>query len=776
MTASINAIFLQLLQNVSIFALVAAGYVAVSRMNLSAGIARSTAIGLIFSLGSCLAMSNSIMLAPGVSVDGRSVLVATSGIFGGPIATAITALVVCVYRLWIGHSSVLSTIISTTCNGLLGLGFIYLQRRGHISFSFPTLLTLGILVVVQGNFWFLTINPNGSFALVTKLAGPLFLIVPIAITLLSLVLRREDQRLALQTRLTEQTELFETIFNSMSDGVIVVDAKGEVIMANPTSVTLAGADISHLPREKWANTLKVFTPDHVTQFNLEQMLLARAIKGEETNDVEMLVHNSTTGKARLLSVSGRPLHDEAKRIRGGVAVFRDITEQREAQENLRRSEERFSLAIAGSQDGIWDYNPITGKIWFSPRFKEMLGYTNEDFPDDIQFWKKLVLPEDHAASTQQLFDYEAGHLDRIDIVQRFRHKDGHVVYFNNRAVGIRGEDGKVYRLVGASTDITEQQDRERKLQELLLQVTESQVQTKKAHDEIERSSRMLRALTDAMPAFVAFIDKKEHFAYCNKEYQDTFDMDIKDIIGQPMIEVIGLETYRFKKPYIDRALNGEAVSFVRPFFAKGERHYVEQRYIPEVLADGRVTGFYAIGWDITERHKREISLSIEASTDPLTGLLNRRAMLAAMSEAGPMWRNDEIGGAVLYLDIDRFKQINDHLGHDAGDYVLKAFADQIRPIVRNSDKIARLGGDEFVILLTAGASADSTKRIAKTLLKRLTAPIVWNGQEISVSTSIGIALINRPDLTAQQMLKEADIALYEAKSAGRATFALRNIA
>jgi diguanylate cyclase (GGDEF)-like protein/PAS domain S-box-containing protein len=773
---SVGAIFLQLLQNVSLFALVAAGYVAISRANLLAGHPRSIAIGLVFSAGALLVMSNSITLAPGVSIDGRSVLVATVGIFGGPIATGITAAVVCAYRLWLGHPGGFSAILSTACGGMLGLAFIHFQQRGRFKFGFPALLVLGLLVVSQGYVWFLALNPSATLAVAAKAAAPVYLVVPFAIALLSLVLHREDQRLALQTRLSEQTELFETIFSSMSEGVTVVNAEGKIILVNPMSVTLAGADASDLPHSEWSEAFGVYTPDRSAPFAPENMPLVRAIKGDSTNNVEMLVHNDINGKARLLSVSGRPLRDDTNHIRGGVAVFRDITEQREIEENLRRSEERFGLAIAGSQDGIWDYNPITGKVWYSPRFKEMLGYTDADFPNDIQFWKSLMLPEDHAASTKQFFDYEAGRIDRIDIIQRFRHKDGHIVYFSNRAAGIRGEDGKFYRLVGASTDITEEKEREHKLEELLGQITESQAQTKDAHDEMERSSRLLRALTDAMPALVAFIDTKERYAYCNKEYHDIFGVETDDIVGRPIAEVIEPEVYDVVKPYIDRALRGEEVSFVRPLIAKGERRYVEQRYIPEIRADGRVTGFYAIGWDITERHKREISLSTEAATDPLTGLFNRRAILAAMGEAALGWKGDDTGGVVLYLDIDRFKQINDHLGHDAGDGVLKSFADRIRQVVRSSDKVARLGGDEFIILLTAKAGADSAKRVANALLERMATPIVWNGQEIPVTTSIGIALVNRPDLTAQQMLKEADIALYEAKSAGRATFALRKVA
>lgn len=773
---SVGAIFFQLLQNVSLFALVAAGYVAISRANLLAGPYRSVAVGLIFSAGALLVMSNSITLAPGVSIDGRSVLVATVGIFGGPIATAVTAVIVCAYRLWLGHPGGFSAIISTACSGILGLAFIHLQRQGHFKFGFPALLILGLVSVSQGYVWFLALNPSATLAVAAMAAAPVYLVVPAAIALLSVILHREDQRLALQTRLSEQTELFETIFSSMSEGVTVVDAEGKIILVNPMSMTLAGAGTGDLPHDEWSAAFGVHTPDRSALFDPERMPLVRAIKGEATDNVEMLVHNDINGSARLLSVSGRPLRDDGNRIRGGVAVFRDITEQREIEENLRRSEERFGLAIAGSQDGIWDYNPVTGKVWYSPRFKEMLGYTDADFPNDIQFWKGLMLPEDHAASTAQFFDYEAGRIDRIDIVQRFRHKDGHIVYFDNRATGIRGEDGRIHRLVGASTDITVEKERENKLQELLQQVTESQNQTKDAHDEMERSSRLLRALTDAMPALVAFIDTKERYAYCNKEYHDIFGVETDDIVGRQIVDVVEPEVYDVVKPNIDRALRGEEVSFVRPLFAKGERRYVEQRYIPEIRADGRVTGFYAIGWDITERHKREISLSTEAATDPLTGLLNRRAILTAMGEAALNWQGDEQGGAVLYLDIDRFKQINDHHGHDAGDGVIKTFADRIRQVVRSSDKIARLGGDEFIILLTAKAGPESAKRVANALLERMAAPVMWNGQEIPVTTSIGIALINRPDLTAQQMLKEADIALYEAKSAGRATFALRKVA
>ena len=773
---SVGAIFLQLLQNVSLFALVAAAYVAIARSQKLAQRQQQIAIGIAFAMGALLAMSNNIVPAPGVAADGRSVMTGLVGVFGGPIATVITVASVVLYRLWLGGSGVSASIIGAVCAGLLGLGFVWLRGRLKFKFGMLPLLALGIAVVTQGFIWFLLLNPNASLEVALKVVAPVYVVVPLGIALLGLVLIREDLRLTLQARLHEQTQLFEAIFNSMSEGVTVADAKGNIIMANSMSAMLSGAAPTDVPSEEWSRKFGVFLPDGKTPFDPAQMPLKRAIEGQETNNIEMVVHNAGNRHPRLLSVSGRPLRDTAGETQGGVVVFHDVSEQRAIEETLRRSEERFALAIAGSQDGIWDYNPVTGQAWFSPRFKELLGYRDDEFPHDIQFWKDRMLPEDHAASTEQFFDYEADRRDCIEIIQRFRHKDGHLVYFSNRATGIRGDDGKIHRLVGAATDITNQKEREFEMAELLAQLTETQAQIKYAHDEMERHATLLRSLTDAMPALVSFVDPQQRYAYCNKEYQDVFGVEATAIVGRPIKDVVEAEIYEIVAPYIDKALKGQEVAFVRPLIAQGERRYIEQRYVPEIRADGTVMGFYAIGWDITERHQREQHLSTAASTDPLTGLLNRRGITDLINGESIRWQGGELGGALLYLDIDHFKRINDRLGHDAGDAVLKAFADRIRGVVRATDKVARLGGDEFVILLTARDGEETAKRIAGTLLERMKKPVIYGGADIAVTTSIGIALVARPDLTAQQILKEADVALYEAKAAGRATFSLRKAA
>jgi diguanylate cyclase (GGDEF)-like protein len=149
--------------------------------------------------------------------------------------------------------------------------------------------------------------------------------------------------------------------------------------------------------------------------------------------------------------------------------------------------------------------------------------------------------------------------------------------------------------------------------------------------------------------------------------------------------------------------------------------------------------------------------------------------MEAMEDQAQRWAAGE-GGAVLFLDVDKFKQINDTLGHDIGDELLKAFAERIRGVVRASDKVARQGGDEFVILIAAREPEDVAKRVAQSLLERVRQPVKIGDRTLNISTSIGIAVIppGHPAGTTE-MLKEADLALYEAKGAGRDRYALRRM-
>jgi diguanylate cyclase (GGDEF)-like protein/PAS domain S-box-containing protein len=329
--------------------------------------------------------------------------------------------------------------------------------------------------------------------------------------------------------------------------------------------------------------------------------------------------------------------------------------------------------------------------------------------------------------------------------------------------------------VGIWTDISDLKRREHQMGEINAKLA-------LAHLELKRGSNMLQAIADALPVSVSLIDRDMTFRFCNQHYR-TLGFDPTAMVGRPVPEVLGAGVFEAGRLHSEKALTGEQAIFhwSRPG-ADGRERMFEQHFIPEFHLDGSVTGFYSIGVDITEHHAREADLSRVAVTDALTGLLNRRGIIDALELEHRRWATEQDGGAVLYLDIDHFKQINDTHGHDIGDELLKAFAGRLRSAVRASDKVGRLGGDEFVIVLTAPDAAEIAQRIAEKLLRIFERPIRVETGTLQIGTSIGIAALPQRAAgstnalpPADEILKAADTALYEAKQGGRNRFALRSI-
>jgi diguanylate cyclase (GGDEF)-like protein len=173
--------------------------------------------------------------------------------------------------------------------------------------------------------------------------------------------------------------------------------------------------------------------------------------------------------------------------------------------------------------------------------------------------------------------------------------------------------------------------------------------------------------------------------------------------------------------------------------------------------------------DITDRKRVEQALESVAQTDPLTGVANRTLLHDRLKLASARARRTGSRCALLYLDVDRFKQVNDVHGHAAGDALLKGIAARLRACVRQTDTVARVGGDEFVVLLEELKDGTDAATIAQKILEQAKQPLHLNGHSLAVSTSIGLAY-SAGDLEDQDWLHRADLALYEAKKAGRDTY------
>ena len=289
-----------------------------------------------------------------------------------------------------------------------------------------------------------------------------------------------------------------------------------------------------------------------------------------------------------------------------------------------------------------------------------------------------------------------------------------------------------------------------------------------------RGERRLKAITDHLPALIGYIDKAGVYQFANKTYEKWFGRPTTEIIGKTPKDLLAPDLYATAWPTMQAALAGEVVSFDHKTRSTSPNYpeFVSVSYIPEIDADGAVLGFNVLAVDTTDRHYREESLKDLAYTDSLTNLPNRRLFNDRLEQALVRTRRSHELMALMYLDIDHFKKINDTLGHNAGDLLLREFARRLRNATRAADTVARLGGDEFTIIMEGIPSANVATAKAQKILEAISVPFDLERKIINVSTSIGIALFNQGDLDGKRYLQQSDAALYAAKAAGRGRYAV----
>jgi len=285
------------------------------------------------------------------------------------------------------------------------------------------------------------------------------------------------------------------------------------------------------------------------------------------------------------------------------------------------------------------------------------------------------------------------------------------------------------------------------------------------------SERRVRAITDNLPVLIAYIDNRERLQFANETMRTWMGLDPAEVVGRPLREVIGDTLYEQREPYLRRALQGERVEFELVSRAQEVDRHLQNIYIPEIEADGSVAGLYTLSTDVTAMKLVEQHLEEQARVDSLTGLPNRRRFEEKLLEAMARSRRLKRPMALLFLDLDHFKEINDTHGHGVGDAVLREFAARLTASVRVTDTVARLAGDEFVIILEVLNHREEAMMIAAKIVERMRDPVACAGQTLRLSTSVGIALFDGATQSAEALVAAADAALYEAKRAGRNTYA-----
>jgi len=415
---------------------------------------------------------------------------------------------------------------------------------------------------------------------------------------------------------TVSKSYLDKILTSMGDSLIVIAPNGTIKKVNSATCRLLG----YQERELIEQNIQIILGDSF--LNIENLTQKTFL---ENYDVTYI-----TKKQQKIPIafSSSIIQNARGQTEGVVCLGRDITDKKESERALQESEERYALASRAANDGLWDWNLLSNEIYFSPRWKSLLGYEESEFSNTPDRWFKRIHPQYRDRVSQAIISHLQNPIAHLEISYPILHKDGDYRWMLCRGIAVQNERAEIVRLTGSQTDITQSRLDKEKLRRQAL------------YDELT-----------CLPNRAFFMDK----------LKALFDSSKK------------------------------------------------------------------------RRHKKF---------------------------------------AILFLDLDGFKKVNDSLGHLVGDRLLIDFTARVKKCLRIKDTFARLGGDEFAILIEDVKQIDLATNLANKIFKRLEKPFQLEGRELFISASIGIAPYTDKYFKIEDLLRDADTAMYRAKMAGKARYAV----
>lgn len=407
---------------------------------------------------------------------------------------------------------------------------------------------------------------------------------------------------------------------------------------------------------------------------------------------------------------------------------------------------RLKFAISSSEDGIWEYNIQENTTFVSKRWLDIIGYTEEEYQSSIETWKAMLHPDDVERAFGVLMNSITNKIESAHVRYRVRHKKGHWLWIYDRAKILFDEQSEPLIVAGFRTDITHQVELENHNEEL---ATILQHATTEVYIADIETLKYLYANDGALKAL-------------GYTLQELKELSITDI--NPEITSDQIETFR---QYLNTI--SPVLSNISKHKRKNGTFYPVQASVHKLNYLGRPS-VVIFDTDITELNAIQNQLLHLATHDSLTGLPNRILFNDRLQMAVKKNQRTNEKVAVLFIDLDHFKQINDSLGHPIGDKLLIQVALRLQSILRECDTIARMGGDEFNILIDSLIHTDSLIDIAEKLIHAFKEPFSIEGNLLYSTLSIGIALSPDDGITTETLLKNADTAMYRAKNEGRNTY------
>ncbi|MBU9711591.1 bifunctional diguanylate cyclase/phosphodiesterase [Evansella tamaricis] len=417
------------------------------------------------------------------------------------------------------------------------------------------------------------------------------------------------------------------------------------------------------------------------------------------------------------------------------------------QKTLESNKKELDDVINSVDIFFWSVNPKTGEAWISSGVERLYGYTAEEFANNPALWKADIHPDDIEISLQMERAMKYG--KELEVEYRIVRSDGEQRWILDKCFPTYNIQGDFILSHGFVLDITE-----RKMLELDLKETKSEFQT----------------ILDNINACIYKADNNLNTIYSSKSTINVFGVPQEEFLWNASFlkKVIYPEDYENLTADINALLRGHyrqiEYRIIRP--DNGEMRWIEDRCTPVFNDSEELVGFHGVAIDITKRKEAEEKVKHLANHDALTGLPNRLMFHQQLQKGLARSKRNKEKLGVMFIDLDRFKFVNDTMGHGAGDNLLMQVSARLVKCVREGDVVARQGGDEFIILVEKTKERE-VSITAKRILELFSFPFTLNEDEFYISPSIGISVFPKDGEDVETLMKNADKAMYLAKGQGK---------
>jgi diguanylate cyclase (GGDEF)-like protein/PAS domain S-box-containing protein len=476
-----------------------------------------------------------------------------------------------------------------------------------------------------------------------------------------------------------------------------------------------------------------------------------------------------------------------------VATARDIRERIAQEEALSKSNERFDMAVRATNDVIRDWNLATDELWWNENFTKVFGYARETIDPGAKSWYEHIHPDDQGRVIAGIHRFVALGGEKWSEEYRFRREDGSYAHVLDRGHAIRDETGRAVRLIGAMADISSRKQDEERIHHQALQ--------QRLIAEFGQQALASTDLDDVLGRAVELVSVTLKADYCNVLELEPEEKQLlykaaagwpAEWIGQRRVMVRPGSRSEFvltrREPLITKDYERETRFPPSPLAELGVRSGIEVPIFGTAGTFGMLTAharearrfshddvsFLQSVANILavaiERKNAEDRLAHLARFDALTGLPNRYLFRFRLLQTMAQARRSGQPMAVLFIDLDHFKLVNDTQGHSAGDKLLKEAADRLVQCVRSGDTVGRFGGDEFGAIVSELARPGDADLVAQKILATLSRPFHLEGHETYVTASIGITVFPVDGDNPETLVMNADTAMYRSKEQGRNTY------